>query len=125
MADRSSHDLQRLSNAIINAILRSEEVKGLVYELMKKGCVRPEDVLALTLKFPTPGIMEAQMGEMNREETTVEIQQENNSASSSGQYVDGKLLTENECAFYEYLADRFDVDAWLEQVRLTLNFPEE
>ena len=124
MGKKPQDGLERLSNAIINAILRSEEVKGLISRLQGEAKIQSEDVFALALKFPTPGVMEARMGRIDQggeagdsfdEET---FESEENDKPAFGQFIDGMKLNEKEIEFQEFLAQRFDENDWMKGARL-------
>ena len=116
-------DFTHLSNAIANAILRSEEVKGLVAGLQSGGRLRPGDIFGLALKFTSPGTVEVTLGQLNREgEGRKDVPQAppgpKEAPDPPGQFVDGEKLSESEIAFQEQLADRFDEEEWLRKARL-------
>ena len=129
MEKKPQDDLERLSNAIINAILRSEEVKGLISRLQGGAQIQPEDVFALALKFPTPGVMEARMGRINQDEEAGDsfdeetFESEEDDEPPFGQFVDGMELSEKEIEFQEFLARRFDERGWMKGARLAWEEP--
>ncbi len=129
MKRKPQNDLERLSNAIINAILRSEEVKGIISRLQGDALIQPEDVFALALKFPTPGVMEARMGRINQDDEAGDsfneetFESEENDDPPFGQFIDGLKLNEKEIKFQEFLARRFDESGWMKGARLAWEEP--
>ncbi|MFQ6110565.1 MAG: hypothetical protein ACE5LX_00900 [Nitrospinota bacterium] len=123
--EKIPEEIGRLSDAIIKAILSSEEVKGILSLLQQQGLVAPDDIFALALKFPTAGVMEAKMGQIRVEgkegEDAVPVSPPLPSKEKA-QFVDGKKLSPAEEAFMEYCAERFDSAEWLKKARI--RFPD-
>ncbi len=118
-------EIGRLSDAIIKAILGSEEVKGILSLLQQRGLVAPDDIFALALKFPTAGVMEARMGQIRQEGRGGEnelVISPPPPPKEREQFVNGKKLSPAEEAFMEYCAERFDTSAWLKKARI--RFPD-
>ncbi|MFQ5895435.1 MAG: hypothetical protein ACE5JJ_06425 [Nitrospinota bacterium] len=123
MSDQEHQDeaMNTLSEAIIKAILHSKEVKGVVMSLLKQGMLCPNDVLALALKFPSVGIMEAKMGQLKRDQASSEETRAAPPEAAAEQFIDGKKLSPAEWAFEEYCAGRFNEEAWIKKARIQLD----
>ncbi len=122
---------EKLSQAIIHAILSSNEVQSRVADLQSKGGLDDEDIIALALRFPQQGGLEAKVEVMRRsaeedgeldidEEMAADHEEDPSSPEPTGGYwVSSKrTLSPNEVAFEEYLQDRFNDESWMREVRV-------
>jgi hypothetical protein len=122
---------EQLSQAIIQAILSSSEVQALVADLHEKGGLEAEDIVALALRFPPQGGLEAKVELMRRsegEESGEPVEEEAGAMDLeeefSGQDTDSGFKprgsmnsrSPNEIAFENFLRDRFDSEAWMKKV---------
>ena len=124
---------EQLSQAIIHAILSSNEVQSRVADLQSKGGLDSEDIIALALRFPEQGGLEAKVEVMRRsaeedgeldidEEMAADLEEDPSSPEpgpKGGYWVSSKrTLSPNEVAFEEYLQDRFNDESWMREVRV-------
>ena len=124
---------EQLSQAIIHAILSSNEVQSRITDLQNKGGLDGEDIIALALRFPEQGGLEAKVEVMRRsaeedgehdidEEMAVDLEEDPSSPEpgpKGGYWVSSKrTLSPNEVAFEEYLQDRFNDESWMREVRV-------
>ena len=124
---------EKLSQAIIHAILSSNEVQSRVADLQSKGGLDDEDIIALALRFPQQGGLEAKVevmrrsaeedGELDIDEEMAADHDENPSSPEPGPkgefWVSSKrTLSPNEVAFEEYLQNRFNDESWMREVRV-------
>lgn len=123
---------EQLSQAIIQAILSSKEVQDLVSDLLERGALNADDIVAVALRFPPHGGLEARVELIRKSsaertdgsagEEAAEVEDEAPaSRTGTGREPAGewrKQLTPNEIAFEKYLQDRFDEEAWMRRVRI-------
>ena len=124
---------EQLSQAIIHAILSSNEVQSQVADLQSKGGLDDEDIIAMALRFPQQGGLEAKVEVMRRsaeedgqldidEEMAADLEEDPSSpepGSKGGCWVSSKrTLSPNEVAFEEYLQNRFNDESWMREVRV-------
>jgi hypothetical protein len=110
---------EQLSQAIIHAILSSEEVQERVAELHRRGALDGDDIIALALRFPPHGGLEAKVELMRKpgaERAELEGDEEAEEESSPRPRKvkkSDRSRTPNEVAFEKYLVDRFNEAAWM------------
>jgi hypothetical protein len=110
---------EQLSQAIIHAILSSEEVQERVADLHRQGALDGDDIIALALRFPPHGGLEAKVELMRKpdaERAELEDDEEAEEESSPrppSVKKSGRPRTPNEIAFEKYLVDRFNEEAWM------------
>jgi hypothetical protein len=124
---------EQLSQAIIHAILSSNEVQSQVADLQSKGGLDDEDIIAMALRFPQQGGLEAKVEVMRRsaeedgqldidEEMAADLEEDPSSPEpgpKGGCWVSSKrTLSPNEVAFEEYLQNRFNDESWMREVRV-------
>lgn len=131
---------EKLSQAIIHAILSSNEVQSRVAELQKGGVLDGEDIIALALRFPPQGGLEAKVELMRRsggedgesdidDESVADLEEDLPTPApepwirSSGP--SKRTLSPNEAAFEKYLQNRFNDESWMKEVRIRFLPPEE
>ncbi|MGP0565062.1 MULTISPECIES: hypothetical protein [unclassified Nitrospina] len=121
---------ERFNQAIMNAIVNSEEIRGILKEIGGKGYINESSVFNLFLSLEEldeyihssppgsaagrfPGSMEG-VGEKpapnHGEATTPPAQPQ----------VDGRRLTDTELRYLEYAMHRFDEKSWLKKIRLKM-----
>ena len=108
---------EQLSQAIIHAILSSEEVQERVAELHRQGVLDGEDILALALRFPPHGGLEAKVELMRKpgaERADGEGEAEEDDLPRRGSVrKGGRSSTPNEIAFENYLQNLFNEEIWM------------
>ena len=122
MAEREDpqEGLEKLTEAIVRAILSSEEVMTKIRDLQLGDSIGPTDILALALRFPGRRGAEVRVELIrgNRQETSekegpriVKMEQRGSPP--------GRKLTRNEELFEQYLEqyvqEHFDLKAWLKK----------
>jgi hypothetical protein len=98
--------------------------------MQRKGGLDGEDIIALALRFPPQGGLEAKVELMRRsagedgeldidEEMAADLEEEPSSAEPrAGSSVSSKrTLSPNEAAFEEYLQNRFN-ESWMREVKV-------
>ncbi len=120
---------EQLSQAIIHAILSSNEVQSRVAEMQRKGGLDGEDIIALALRFPPQGGLEAKVELMRRStgedgeldvdvEMAADLEDPSSAVPRAGSSVSSKrTLSPNEAAFEEYLQNRFN-ESWMREVKV-------
>ena len=131
---------EQLSQAIIRAILSSSEVQSFIEELHEQGGLEAEDIVALALRFPPEGGLEAKVELMRRgesEESEGSVDEEPGSVdqeeefSQQGTELSRKIegsppsRSPNEIAFENFLQDQFDSEAWMREVGIRFLNEEE
>lgn len=110
---------EQLSQAIIHAILSSEEVQERVAELHRQGALDGDDVIALALRFPPHGGLEAKVELMRKpgaeraEPEDEDEAPERSKPRPRNVKKSERSRTPNEIAFEKYLVDRFNEEAWM------------
>lgn len=105
-------EFDRLSKAIIEAILSSAKVKQALAEL-RGGNIKLDNshmVLVLNMRGMSHGD-ENYIGQPN--ETTPKKR-------DFSYQVDGRELSRNEIEFYKHEANNFDEDGWLKKIKISL-----
>ncbi|MBI4667223.1 MAG: hypothetical protein HY751_12545 [Nitrospinae bacterium] len=118
-------ELKALSQAIMEAITRNEDVMALLQDLKKRQVVDSSTLLGLALRIgeiiEVSGMMYRQdeieeMTETPMAETGEEKQEL--VLARRKELVDGREQSKNEVSFREWVAERFDERAWLKKARL-------
>jgi hypothetical protein len=119
MAEREDpqEGLERLTEAIVRAILTSEEVMKKIRDLQLGDVLTPSDIVALALRFPGKRGAEVRVdllrgsreGEPDGPQPPRPGKREHKEEPSS------RKLTQNEELFEKYLQDRFDEKEWLKK----------
>lgn len=108
-------DFEELSQAITDAIAKSQEVKKVLNKIKNQNLLNMNTFLALLLKIETG------RGErFEIEEKKVIKKRKHPFSSKSTQYIDGVELSDREVAFEEYCAKKFNQSKWLKKWRLKL-----
>jgi len=106
-------DIEKLSKAIVDAIVKSKEVKSILSRLVKNYIIVDKGFMMLMIKIQA-------LTELT------DIQKKNDNGKRRAkkndmrQYIDGRELTSNEVAFLEYCAKNFDDKEWLKKVGISL-----
>jgi len=93
-------DIEKLSKAIVDAIVKSKEVKSILSRLVKNDIIVDKGFMMLMIKIQA-------LTELT------DIQKKNDNGKRRAkkndmrQYIDGRELTSNEVAFLEYCAKNF------------------
>lgn len=119
MAERKDpqEGLERLTEAIVRAILSSEEVMTKIRDLQLGDILAPSDIVALALRFPGRRGAEVRVDLLrgNREGEPEGSQTPQAGRRESGEDLLGRKLTHNEELFLKFLQERFDEKDWLKK----------
>lgn len=130
MAENHEREMEKLSRAIVEAILNSKDVKQAIEKLIKieENSARSLMVFVLRLdslsEFRESGYSEIR--DMHEDETE-EIEPERprkrriRRKTENPDIVDGKQISINEKKFLEYLSEKFDTKKWLKRNRISLD----
>ena len=110
---------ERLTEAIVRAILSSEEVMSQIRALQLGDALDPSDILALALRFPGHRGAEVRV-ELLRGDRQGESEKEESRGPRGVNFdrkrnVSSRKLTRNEELFEKHLQDRFDEEAWMKK----------
>ncbi|VAX31003.1 hypothetical protein MNBD_NITROSPINAE05-1475 [hydrothermal vent metagenome] len=109
----SEREFERLSKAITDAVMTSENVKKIVAEIQKKEKICPQSFMVLVLKMQVL----TESLEMEVEEEFLDNPPPKKSARKKSrdlpQYIDGNRLSKKEIEFQEFSKKKFDTEDWL------------
>ncbi|CAI2718086.1 hypothetical protein [Nitrospina watsonii] len=123
---------ERFNAAIMNAIVNSEEIRGILKEIGGQGYINESSVFNLFLSLEeldtymnakSPGSPSALFPsnlEGLRRDTGTNPTEQDASATPEPPHVDGRRLTETELRYLEYCMRHFDEEHWLKKARLKL-----
>lgn len=127
---RHEEEFEFLSRAIVDAIVKSSDVRKAIRKLSESDESYAKSFMVLMLKVQNiaetmegekpakPGLPTEKKMELGKEDFEGELDEEPEEPRKN--YVDGKLLSPSEMAFREFLAERFDQDDWLRRNKLIL-----
>jgi hypothetical protein len=107
-------DIERLSKAIVDAIVSSKEVKSILSRLIEKDVMVDKGFMILMIKIQALSELADLTGKDNRAKRP-------SRKKSPKQYIDGRELTPGEMAFLDYCAKKFDEKEWLKKIGITLD----
>lgn len=106
-------DIEKLSKAIVDAIVKSKEVKSILSRLVKNDIIIDKGFMMLMIKI-----------QALTELTDIQKKNDNGKRRTKKkdmrQYIDGRELTSNEVAFLEYCAKNFDDKEWLKKAGISV-----
>ena len=112
----SDKEMERLSRAIVEAIVKSKDVRRAISDLSETEDIHSKSFMILMLKvanlaeamgMETPSSLDEDSSDEARRPARKEVE------TCGGDYEDGKKLSEAEAAFREFLSSRFDENRWL------------
>lgn len=109
----SEEDIEKLSKAIVDAIVGSKEVKSILSRLIEKDVMVDKGFMMLMIKIQALSEL-ADLAEKNGKAKRPSRKK------STKQYIDGRELTPGEIAFLDYCAKKFDEKEWLKKAGITL-----
>ena len=115
---------QRFNEAIMNAIVSSEEIRDLLQEVGSKGYINESSVFNLFLSleeldsYMNPKAHEPESASSAGTPAPTEPKPSRDSAPKPFIWIDGKKLTDKEREFEEYHSRKFDEREWLRKARL-------
>lgn len=119
-------NLEKLSKAIINAIMSSNEVKRAMANINSQDILCSKSVMVLIMRLQSL----AEFAEANDDNDTNEERHEVNEykepegkqfTPNKVQLIDGKELTANELAFQEYCINKFKEREWLKKIKIFID----
>jgi len=106
-------ELDRLSKAIIEAILSSDKVKHALARIRDENIKLDNSHMVLVLNMK--GLPHEDAPPFNEDPET------SSRPKKDFKYqVDGRLLSKNEIQFYEHEATRFNEDEWLKSIKISV-----
>ncbi len=119
-SDGSERDFEKLSKAITDAVMNSENVKKIVAEIQKKEKICPQSFMVLVLKMQVL----TESLEMEVEEDFLDKPPAKKTSKKKSrerpQYIDGNRLSKKEIEFQEFNNKQFDSHTWLKKNGLIL-----
>ncbi|MBI3600253.1 MAG: hypothetical protein HY097_06385 [Nitrospinae bacterium] len=109
----SEEDIERLSKAIVDAIVRSKEVRSALARLIEKDVLLDKGFMVLMIKMQALAELAGFIEKSARGKRRARKKDE-------PQYIDGRELTPNEVAFLEYCAKKFNEKEWLKKAGIAL-----
>ena len=106
-------DIERLSKAIVDAIVSSKEVKSILSRLIEKDVMVDKGFMMLMIKVQAL----SELADMAEKDTKAK---KSSKKKSTKQYIDGRELTPSEIAFLDYCTKNFDEKEWLKKIGITL-----
>lgn len=110
MEEMNSEELERLSRAIINAIVKSEDVQKALALLYEEEPVCNEGLMVLMIRMRALTDAAEELRDVTRHLKN---------GDRKRQFIDGRELSPQEAAFQEYCAEKFDEEKWLKDIRVT------
>jgi len=123
MSDNSSEDMEKLSRAIVEAIMDSEDVRQALKKMQKPNDVAANNFMVFMVRLDSLSDSQNEKNGIRLEEIPNKRPKKHRTGKKSVKpfIVDGKLITENEKFFLDYLSKNFNQKAWLEKNKLTLD----
>ncbi|GMT41777.1 MAG: hypothetical protein IEMM0002_0188 [bacterium] len=125
MNNYSDEDMEKLSRAIVEAIMSSEPVRRALGKMHNVEDSLPSNFMVFMLRLDSlvDGKNGNKKGEIRLEEFSKEKPKKRKSRKPAKRLpiVDGRLLSENEKTFLDYLSKKFDQKAWLKKNKISLD----
>ena len=118
-------EYEKLNEAIMKAIITSDEIKGLLQEYQSKDMIQHMAVLNLVLSLEELSEVilnncETYDLECVDEKETSQVTQSKSTETGKKYFVDGKNLTQNEILFERFCQGKFDENAWLKKIKVII-----
>ncbi len=107
------NDIEKLSKAIVDAIVSSKEVRSTLARLIEKDVLLDKGFMVLMIKMQALAELATSMENSAKGKKRPR-------KKDAPQYIDGRELSHNELAFLEYCAKRFDEKEWLKKAGITI-----
>lgn len=122
MPDNSSEDMEKLSRAIVEAIMDSEDVRRALKKMQKLNEAVTNNFMVFMVRLDSLSDSQNEKNGIRLEEIPNKKLKKHRTArkSVSPFVVDGKLISQNEKFFLDYLSKNFNQKAWLEKNKLKL-----
>jgi hypothetical protein len=119
-------EYEKLNEAIMKAIITSDEIKELLQEYQSKDMIQHMAVLNLVLSLEE--LSEVILSNCETYDLECVDDKENSSQSTQSKskdtgkkyFVDGKNLTQNEILFERFCQGKFDEQAWLKKIKVKI-----
>lgn len=117
---------QRFNEAIMNAIVSSDDIRDLLLEIGSKGYINESSVFNLFLSleeldsYMNPKAHETESAPSAGTPAPLNPELQEDTAPKSLLLIDGKMLSDKEREFEEYCSRKFDEGEWLKKVRIKL-----
>jgi len=112
-------EFEKLSKAITEAILNSKDVKKIIAEIREKDLFAPNSLMVMVLKLESLSAIKDCLNDAMEEDLENFIEPPNKKKEKTRrQYIDGKELDDQEIAFQDFLAKKFNQKKWLKKNRL-------
>lgn len=112
--DNHEKKLERLSKAIADAILGSDNVRNALFDVHKDNLIGEQNIIMLLLRMDgLPDLQDLIQKSKKKKRKS--------SKKEPSQYIDGKKLSRSEVKFHEYLSENFDEMDWLKKNGLALD----
>src|SRR3989339_597339 len=111
--NNAEEDIEKLSRAIVDAIVGSKEVKSILSRLIEKNVMVDKGFMMLMIKVQALSELADMAGKDNGAKRP-------SRKKSPRQYIDGRELTPSEIAFLDYCTKNFDEKEWLKKIGITL-----
>jgi hypothetical protein len=118
-------EYEKLNEAIMKAIITSDEIKGLLQEYQSKDMIQHMAVLNLVLSLEELSEVilnncETYDLECVNEKESSQVTQSKSTETGKKYFVDGKNLTQNEILFERFCQGKFDENAWLKKIKVII-----
>jgi hypothetical protein len=118
-------EYEKLNEAIMKAIITSDEIKGLLQEYQSKDMIQHMAVLNLVLSLEELSEVilnncETYDLECVDEKESSQVAQSKSTETGKKYFVDGKNLTQNEILFERFCQGKFDENAWLKKIKVII-----
>lgn len=122
MSDNSGENMEKLSRAIVEAIMGSEDVRKALKKMQKLNDATASNFMVFMVKLDSLSDSQNEKNGIRLEGIPGKRLKKRKTGKKSVKpfIVDGKLISENEKVFLDYISKNFDQKAWLEKNKLTL-----
>ena len=110
----SEPEFEKLSKAITEAVMTSDEVRKIVEEIQKKDAICPQSFMVLVLKMQV--LTESLELKVEQDDTTKKPTTKKRNLRKiheKSQYIDGRKLSKHEIDFENFFNEKFDSNKWL------------
>ncbi|MBI3582776.1 MAG: hypothetical protein HY096_02350 [Nitrospinae bacterium] len=111
--NNAEEDIEKLSRAIVDAIVGSKEVKSILSRLIEKNVIVDKGFMMLMIKVQAL----SELADLAEKDTKAK---KPSKKKSTKQYIDGRELTPGEIAFLDYCSKNFNEKEWLKKAGITL-----
>ncbi|MBI3581881.1 MAG: hypothetical protein HY098_07390 [Nitrospinae bacterium] len=115
-------DMENLSRAIVDAILRSDDVKHAMEKLNMPIDGVGKNLMVFVVNLDSVSEFQKKDGKIDgaAQEAPKPRRRKPSKRDSLPDLIDGRRVSENEKKFQDFVSDKFDSNAWLKKLRLRL-----